>query len=236
MDVSVIVPALNEERYIEKTLKSIKRQKTKLEYELVVSDGHSSDKTAGIARKYADKLIFPKTKGIWAGRNAGALNSTGKILVFIDADTIIPNNYLESVWRVMQDKKISGLSFGFRFDKAKGILKIIEDISNNYLFLKGKLGIGELLGFNCIMRRIDFIKVGGFPNKPLEDAGMARRLHKRGKVIYKLEPRVITSSRRMEKGGIMKSIEYYANLEIMTHMPKIYLAKLTKYKNYLPIR
>ncbi|MBI2079560.1 glycosyltransferase [Candidatus Micrarchaeota archaeon] len=236
MDVSIIVPAYNEEKYIEKTLKAIENQKTHLRYEIIVSDGLSKDKTLKIARKYTDLIVTSKKRGIWAGRNAGGLKAKGRLLVFIDADTVVPQNYLDIAYAVMQDRKISGLSCAFRFDRASRILRIIETLSNKYLLLKGKLGIGELLGFNCVMRKNDFLRVGGFPNKPLEDGAMARKLHKLGRVIYLPEPQVITSSRRMLKNGTIKSIEYYANLEVMTYLPKLPIAKLARYKNYLPIR
>jgi len=235
-DASFIVPALNEEGYIEPTLRSIRRQKTKLKYELIVSDGKSGDKTMRIASKYADRLVSTKKKGIWIGRNLGAAKAQGRLLVFIDADTVIPPNYLDSVHAVMHDRRITGLSCGFRFDKHTRTLKVIEHLSNRYLQLLGRLGIGELQGFNCVMRKKDFEKVGGFPNKPLEDGAMARRLQKIGKVIYHPKIYVVTSSRRMFKGGMMSSIEYYANLEVMTHVPNSVLRRFVRHKNYIPYR
>ncbi|MEM4634093.1 MAG: glycosyltransferase family A protein, partial [Candidatus Anstonellaceae archaeon] len=77
LDASFIVPALNEEEYIERTLRSIKNQKTSLKYELIVSDGKSKDKTMKIASKYADRLIVTSKKGIWIGRNEGAKAAKG---------------------------------------------------------------------------------------------------------------------------------------------------------------
>ncbi|MCX8197830.1 MAG: glycosyltransferase [Candidatus Micrarchaeota archaeon] len=236
IDASFIVPALNEEKYIERTLRSIKSQKTRLRFELIVADGKSSDRTLKIASKYADKIVVSPKSGIWAGRNEGAKKAKGRLLVFIDADTIIPPNYLDVVYQAMQDRRISGLSCAFKFDRHTNALRIIETLSNKYLHLLGRLGIGELQGFNCVIRKKDFMRVGGFPNKPLEDGAMARRLHKIGKVVFCPKTHVITSSRRMFKGGTISSIEYYANLEIMTHMPNSVLRKFLKYKKYIPYR
>ena len=67
--VSVIVPTLNEEKYLESCLKSIKNQDYQGEYEIIVSDGGSKDKTLKIAKKYADKVITCDKKGIAYGRN-----------------------------------------------------------------------------------------------------------------------------------------------------------------------
>jgi glycosyltransferase involved in cell wall biosynthesis len=237
IDASFIVPTLNEEKYLEKTLKSIKNQKTKLNYEIIVSDGGSTDNTLKIASKYADKIVLAKRKGIWFGRNAGAKKAKGNLLIFIDADTIIPPNYLDSVYAQMQHKKVVGLSCAFTFDKKTSALKIIETFSNKYLELVGKLGIGEIQGFNCVIRKKDFEKVGGFPNKPMEDGALAKKLHKIGRVIYYSKLKVITSSRRIFKGGgIISSIEYYANLGMLTNVSHPLIRKFLKYKGYVPYR
>ena len=235
-DASFIVPALNEEGYLEPTLRSIRSKRTKLRYELIVSDGKSSDNTMRIAAKYADKLVSTRRKGIWIGRNAGAAKAQGRLLVFIDADTVIPPNYLDTVHAIMHDRRTTGLSCAFRFDRLTHALRVIEELSNKYLQVIGRLGIGELQGFNCVMRKRDFERVGGFPNKPLEDGAMARRLQKLGRVIYHPGTHVVTSSRRMFKGGMMSSIEYYANLEVMTHLPNSVLRRFVRHKHYVPYR
>jgi len=79
MDISVIVPTFNEEKYIEATLKSIKNQKTDLEYEIIVSDCKSQDKTVSISRKYADKIVSTSKRTIASGRNNGAMDITFQI-------------------------------------------------------------------------------------------------------------------------------------------------------------
>ena len=100
MDVSFIVPALNEEKCLEKTLRSIKAQKTKLKFEIIVVDGGSKDKTVEIAKKYA-RVPREKSRSISSARNMGAELGKGKLLVFIDADTVLPRDYLQIVWDYM---------------------------------------------------------------------------------------------------------------------------------------
>lgn len=235
-DVSVIVPALNEEKYIRPTLKSICAQNTEFDFELIVSDGFSSDKTVSISEKYADKIVYCKTKGIWAGRNAGGNAAKSKLLVFIDSDTIIPPNYLDSVHAVMRNNSVFGLSCAFTFDENTAPLRTIRDASNYYLMALGLAGKGELLGFNCVMRKKDFLKVGGFPDAPLEDGAMARLLHKLGRVIYLPEPVVTTSARRMSKGGTLKSVKYYADLMVGNYSRQFKFGNLLRYCDYKPIR
>ncbi|VVB99276.1 Glycosyltransferase AglE [uncultured archaeon] len=237
VDVSVIVPAYNEEKYIRKALQSIARQKTKLKYEIIVSDGRSADRTVRIAERYADRIVTSRKKGIWAGRNAGAAVARGKLLVFIDADTTIPPEFVESVHAAMHDRRITGMSCGFKFDQHTRPLRALEALSNHYLYLLGGLGKGELQGFNCVMRKSDFLRVGGFPNKPLEDGAMARKLQKIGRVVFFPAVKVTTSARRMLKGGMLRSIQYYTDLEIMTYLPAgSPFHRIVRHKGYHPLR
>jgi len=236
MDVSVVIPTLNEEEDIKKCLKAISSQNTESSFEVILADGGSKDKTVSIAERYADKIVEVRKKGISAGRNKGARAAKGELLVFIDGDTVIPPNYLRTVESVMENGKIKGLSCAFRFDERRKSLEMIEILSNHYLIMKGMSGKGELLGFNNVIRKKDFSRVRGFPSKPLEDGAMARKLHKTGRVIYLPEPSVVTSARRMKKGGTMKAVEYYANLSLATYYPNRLFKKLLKYQKYLPVR
>ncbi len=235
-EISVIVPTLNEEKYLEKCLRSIVNQKTILNYELIVADGGSEDKTKEIAKKYADRFLVTKQKGIWIGRNTGAKSAKGSLFVFIDADTIIPPNYLDVVHAVMRDEELLGLSCAFRFGGSSRTLRALQELSNKYLLLKGSFGKGEILGFNNAVRKKVFFRAGGFPNAPLEDGAFARKLHRLGRVTYLPEPYVTTSARRLEKGRALKAIVYYANLSIATDFPNSPLKNLLKYKRYLPER
>ncbi len=236
VDVSVIVPTLNEERYVERALQSITAQKTRLNYEVIVSDGGSTDATREIAEKYADKVIAIKKPGIANGRNEGAKRSKGEVLVFIDADTRIPTNYLEVVHAITRDPDLAAISCAFRFDEKNKMLKLVEDVSNKYMLLKGSEGKGELLGFNNAIKRNLFFEVGGFPDVPLEDGALAKILRERAKVMFLPTPTVVTSARRLKKGGILQSVLYYANLELVSIYDSKTLRKVSVYKDYKAIR
>lgn len=235
MDVSVIVPTLNEEKNIDGCLKSIMMQETLRDYEIIVSDGGSTDRTIDLAEKWADKIVQSK-RGIANGRNAGANAAKGDILVFVDSDSSIPENYIDSVAPVLKDKKISGLSCAFGFDRHSKTLKLIEDICNRYLALRGMEGKGEILGFNNAMRRSTFKMAGGFPDVPQEDHVMARKLWKHGKVVFLPEPKTITSSRRIDERGTLDTVIYYSNLTLTSTLPQFNLKSVLKHKEYLPIR
>ena len=235
-EISVIIPALNEEKNIGECLKALRAQKTHLEFDIVVSDGGSKDGTREIAEKYADKVVITKKRGIWVGRNTGAKAANGKAYAFIDADSIVPKNYLDSVFPILEDESISGLSTAFRFDDRSAKLKLVEDICNEYLLLKGSFGKGELLGFNAVVSKKTFWKAGGFPNAPLEDGALAIKLRKMGRLVFLPEPKVVTSARRLEKQGILKSTLYYAQIGLESALPKSPLNRLLVYRDYIPVR
>jgi glycosyltransferase involved in cell wall biosynthesis len=225
-DISIVIPALNEEKSIGATLKAARAQSTRLDFEIIVSDGGSIDKTPEIAGKYADKVITVKERGIWIGRNMGAKAAKGSAYAFIDADTIIPPNYLDSVYPILFDDSISGLSCAFGFSERSTKNRLVEEICNEYLLLKGSFGKGELLGFNAVVAKKYFKKAGGFPNAPLEDGALAIKLRKLGRLVFLPEPRVTTSATTL----------YYAQIGIKSALPKSPLERLLLYKDYVPIR
>jgi glycosyltransferase involved in cell wall biosynthesis len=226
VDASIIIPTLNEEKYILKTLESADKQKTSLDYEVVVADNNSKDRTVEISERYADNVVIVRRKGAWIGRNTGAMKSRGRMLVFVDADTVIPPNYLDVARAVLEDEDISGLSCSFTFDQHSKLTNAIEELSNSYLIFRGMHGKGEILGFNNAVRRETFFKTGGFPNKPMEDGAFARKLWKKGRVVYLPEPKVVTSARRISKSGPLTAAVYYANLALITNLPKLPLKRL----------
>ncbi len=96
LKISVVVPALNEEKYIESCLKSLKSQSYK-PLEIIVCDGNSEDRTREIARKYADKVIIEKRRSAAAERQKGAKIAKGEIIAFIDSDTIAEKDWLKKI-------------------------------------------------------------------------------------------------------------------------------------------
>jgi len=212
MEISVIVPTLNEEENIESCLESILNQTFPREkYELIVSDGFSSDKTVPISRKYADKVVVTKKRGLWYGRNFGAKFAKGRYFIFIDADTIIDRDYLETVYNYFEEGHL-GVSTSFRFSGHSFNIKAAEGASRLYYTIKSLVGSDHLLGFNICVSRRGMELTGGFRNLTLEDTGMADDLRKFGKIKYVDKKMVSTSSRRLEYGGVMKTFQYYIDL------------------------
>ncbi|MEA3296069.1 MAG: glycosyltransferase [Patescibacteria group bacterium] len=231
MDISVIIPAYNEEKYIEPCLRSIKRQKTDLKYELIVVDSKCTDKTVEIAKKYTDNIVVAK-KGIAPARNAGASIAKGKILVFIDADTQIAPDYLEFIFKKFkQDSLLIGLSTSFKFSKQTPELIFAQEITNGYLVMRSELEKATLPGFNTCVLKSKFEKVGGYKNCFLEDINLSRDLILLGKIKYFSNKKVITSSRKLEKWGTLGVLRYYFELEVIKKNIDLPFERINKVKD-----
>lgn len=152
-----------------------------------------------------------KKRGLWYGRNFGAKFAKGKYFVFIDADTLIDRDYLETVHSYFE-KGYLGVSTGFRFSGKSLGIKITENVLCSYYSFKSLIGMDHLLGFNICVSRKGMKLTGGFRNLTLEDTGMADDLRKFGKIKYLNKKLVVTSSRRLEKGGILSAFKYYIDL------------------------
>ncbi|MEM5821179.1 MAG: glycosyltransferase [Candidatus Aenigmatarchaeota archaeon] len=232
--ISIIIPTLNEEKYLENTLLSLKYQNFKHPYEIIVSDGKSKDKTIKIAKKYANKIVICKKRGIAVGRNCGALVSKGKYLVFLDADTMLLPNALSEIYKEIKKKDVALVSFPIVFYKADMINFFYSLVYNSFASLTSKTKNPQIAGMLMAVKRKDFFKIGGFNEelKILEDYDLSKRIAKLGKVSIVTNSVAISSARRIDKWGKFKSAIVY---------PSLYLSYLITKKDigskiYKPIR
>lgn len=105
--ISIIIPTLQEEQFLERTLENLKS--LKLPHQIIITDGGSTDGTLEIARKYTDKIVVwthPQRQTFGQAKNAGAALATGEFLVFIDADVLIPDpqKFFEEMLAVFEKK------------------------------------------------------------------------------------------------------------------------------------
>ncbi|MGC9310156.1 MAG: glycosyltransferase [Candidatus Aenigmatarchaeota archaeon] len=238
MEISVIVPALNEEKYIEDCLKSILNQTfPRKRYEIIVSDGASTDNTGKIAKRYADRVVVSKKRGIWWGRNYGAKFAKGKYLVFIDADTVLDKDYLETVYPYLE-KGYVGVSTGFRLS-GKGLkLRAYENVGGWWWWIASKINWISTIGFNVCIPKTIFNEIGGFKNVPAEDVIMDMELKKIGKNHFVKKRKVCVSSRRLKDYGLFGYCRYYIETELIGR-GKIKNPKKMgwiKNKSYSPVR
>ena len=188
--ISVIIPALNEENYIENTLKSIKNSDYK-DYEIIVVANGCEDKTVDKARKLADRIIVLKEKSASKARNVGASKAKGDILIFLDADTLVSEDTLSEI-------AISGYDVGTckaKPDNNKLIARTLIALKNKVLWTKWSNGI-------IFCNKKIFEKIGGFREDLTkgEDGLFLRNGAKHGKYGI-ARTYVVNSMRRFEKWG-----------------------------------
>jgi glycosyltransferase involved in cell wall biosynthesis len=230
-EISVIVPALNEAKYLEATLESIANQNTNVPYELIVSDNGSTDGSLDIAKKYADVVLQCEERGIGPARHFGAVNASenSKFFVFIDADTLIPGYFLAYVYEMFKIKpELIAFATGFRFSERSEQIKLAESVANKYFVMRDKLRSATLPGFNTVARREEYFKCGGYQNVLLEDVDFSRRINKLGAVRFFQYVKVVNSSRRLDAMGLLGTLYYYSQLDLGWELNSTWMDKLTK--------
>lgn len=193
MLVSVIIPTLNEEGRIASAIASVIAQSNPRE--VIVSDGGSRDRTASIAADHA--LVLSAPRGRARQMNTGAARSRGEALVFLHADTHLPEGALDAVRNALDDPEVVGGAFRLSFDRRHPLLSIYAFFTR---IPSRRICFGDRALF---FRRSAFEAVGGFPEIPIfEDLEMARLVSQRGRFRY-LPLAVRTAARRFERHGIV---------------------------------
>lgn len=200
MNISVIIPTLNEEFSIAKTLDALSRLVNIAE--IIIVDGGSSDKTIEIVEDYKSSKELKIIKTLDANRgkqlNEGTKHAAGDVFWFVHADTRPVQGCGKQIKELMRYEQIVGGNFKILFD-GKG--KWSHFLTWLYPQLRS---IGLLYGDSAFfVRRETYEKVGGFRDLPLfEDVDLHKRLLKKGQFVYVDLP-VITSSRRFENRSFL---------------------------------
>lgn len=209
---SVIIPALNEEKYLPKLLRSLERQVDR-DFEVLVVDGNSTDKTAVKAGEFEGKLpklevVKMKQSNVSAQRNEGARRAQGKWLMFFDADSRVPVNFLSQIHAYLLETdpgcKLLTTWVGPDSDNKKD--KALIMFMNLLIELATSLDRPLAGGYNLAVRRDTFRSVGGFnPKVKLgEDLDLVDRLAKTGTTMTILKnPRLVMSLRRLRRQGTL---------------------------------
>ena len=176
--LSIIIPTLNEEKYLPLLLKEIKKQNFNGDYEIIVADAGSIDRTLEIAREHGCRVI---SGGLPArGRNEGAKMAQGDTLLFMDADNVfLPENFLEKLLTEFKRKKLGVASFPI-YPNSKKIDKILYGFYNNFVNLTQiPYATNSVLVKKEIFEKVD----GGFDEeiKIGEDHYFAKQAAKFGK-------------------------------------------------------
>ena len=198
MNISVIVPVLNEEQSIAATLDALQALAP---YEIIIADGGSSDRTREIAAGFPVKIISSE-RGRARQMNRGAREASGDVLLFLHADTRLPNSALNDISGALSDAGFLGGRFDVELDGEHWLLPLVGRVIS-YRSRISKVGTGDQ---GIFVRRQVFERMQGFQDIPLmEDIAFCRALKRLGGVAC-LRSRVVTSARRWEVDGVWRTI------------------------------
>lgn len=196
-NLSIIIPAFNEADTIEGTLSHLLSDE---QMEVIVVDGGSTDGTVDLARSRGAKVIQTRP-GKALQMNAGATAASGEVLVFLHADTRLPDGFHRQIFSALNPKGVVAGAFRLAIDSRAWGIRFIErmaDLRSRYL----QLPYGDQALF---MKKSIFEAIGGFADLPImEDFILVRRLRRTGQIVT-LPAAVTTSPRRWQHFGILKT-------------------------------
>lgn len=200
MKISIIIPVLNEEYWIARVLSPLQPLRRK-GHEVIVVDGGSVDRSCERANPFCNQVI-KAPRGRSRQMNVGAKSSKGEILLFLHADTFLPNEADRLIYEAISE---TGRSWGYFKVNLSGrhpILRIVEFLMNQRSKIT-RIATGDQTIF---VKRELFEAIGGFPEIDLmEDIALCKILKKYSPPLYISTP-VLTSSRRWEERGILRTI------------------------------
>lgn len=171
--------------------------------EIILVDGGSTDRTAAIAARSPQIRLLSSPRGRSRQMNVGAHVARGDVLLFLHADTYLPDGALAAVEAATSDPGVVAGRFDVRFDNPALVFRMIAWFMNRRSRWSG-IATGDQAIFVC---REPFNAMGGFPDIPLmEDVALCRRIKRGGQKLVALPLTVTTSARKWEREGAIRTI------------------------------
>lgn len=208
MRVSVVVPTFHEEAGIEGFLRQFDDQTLpRSEFEVIVVDGGSADRTREIAARHADRVILQTGVGVGGARNDGVAVARGGFVATTDADCRLPRDWLERIVHRFEDPGVVAvvgpdgpLEGGW---KARSLFFLIRGL----IRVAAMAGVYTTGGGNSAFRRDAFLAIGGYRPLPhSDDVDLGLRIRARGRIVYDPALFVRFSVRRLERHGYARTL------------------------------
>ncbi len=192
MRISIIIPTLNEAHQIDRRVCHVRHQDRN--GEVIVVDGGSEDETCAKAKQAGARVLVSDERGRGAQLRLGAEAATGDVLVFLHADTHLPETALQAIRARLEDPAIIGGNFRIVFDGSSDFAKWLTGF---YAWFRSKgLYYGDSVMF---LRRSVYQELGGImPYPVMEDYDLGRKMEARGGTVCIEDVAVVTSSRRFK--------------------------------------
>jgi len=226
MKISLVIPAYNEEKYIGACLESVRRHGAGL-LEVIVINNASTDKTEEVARAFGGvRVVAEPEKGLTKARQRGLTEARGDIIAFIDADTKMPEGWVEKVTQAFAgDERAVCVSGPYIYYDLSPVRRLAVWYYYSLLALPAYFFTGYMItGGNFAAKKSALEAVGGFDPAISfygEDTDIARRLHAVGKVTFLRRLSMPTSARRFHGEGLWQTaLKYMANFFSMAVVKK----------------
>lgn len=226
--ISVIIPALNEEKSLPYTLESIKEQDFK-DFEIIVADAGSTDNTKAVAEKYGCRLAEGGMPAV--GRNAGAKIAAGEWLLFLDADVYLADKFLRFLIEEAEEVSADIASCAVIPLSDKIIDQIMHGVANAYINLT-QYFYPHAPGFCIFVKKSLHEKINGFDEslKLAEDHEYVKRAKEFGNYHILKKPKIYVSVRRLESDGRFNVAAKYVACEVYRALLGEIRTDLFKYK------
>ncbi len=212
LPLSIIIPTFNEEHFLPALLFSLQRQSV-LPKEIIAADAFSIDNTRAIAKSFGCKIV---DGGLPAkARNNGARQATGQILLFLDADVVLPAYFLENTVKEMSVRRLDVASCFVTPRSNLKIDKFLHQFANQYMRLTQKFH-PHVPGFCIFVNKDTHHAIKGFDETLVlaEDHDYVRRAKKIGKLGYLKSYKIPVSVRRLSEDGRIKIALKYIAIEL----------------------
>jgi len=221
MKVSVTIPTRNEEKYLENALSSLSGKGFSGDFEIILGDAGSTDRTAEIAKKYNAKIVVEPKLTIGAGRQKAGLAASGDIIAIADADVTFEPGWLAEIAKPFEDPKVVAV-IGKIVPADGNFLEhlMCDPVLSSFTWLLNSLGMTYCYGMNMAVRASAFRQIGGFDreSRNAEDTDLVMRIKKLGKVRYAPNAVVRFSMRRVRKWGYPKYLWFHTTNFIGTNI------------------
>lgn len=217
---SVVIPALNEEKYIGTCLKSLRNQNYSGKYEIIVMDNGSTDKTVEIAEKYSDRLFIEPDCSLPNLRNKGIDLAKGDKIAMIDSDCQAKKNWLKEAEKslkksIMVTGSVEPIEDSFFY---KFWFWLFSDVFLHYSV--NYFGLSNSMGGNCAFFRDKAIEIDGFKDVFPSDGKFGFEMGRTGRLSHNTNMRIKTSARRYIEMSFSKLLFELISSHIKMRMGK----------------
>lgn len=220
MDISVVIPAYDEEKYLSPCLQSLQRQDFDGNYEVIVADNSSGDNTVRIAERYADRVIVHPRGTIAFGRQSGAEAARYPVVAFTDADTCVSPDWLSELAASFECGGVIGVHGQLMpYDGNEFEQSFCRYVLPPYSRFMAHINHPSVPGSNFAVKKDAFRKAGGFNTKLItgEDVELCTRVKRYGRIAFNPAALVYVSTRRVRKWGYVRMVSFHVSNTLKIH-------------------